>query len=548
MTAAEPDASDDDGGDPPPSLESFSPMSVKEITSIINSMKNATCSLDPMPTSLVKRHLKILAPFITRIVNASLCSGSVPRALKMAIVEPRLKKNGLDADDPRNYRPVSNLAFIGKVIERAVCTQMNAHITQHQLHDPSQSAYRPLHSTETALLKVQGDILDAMDQKRGVLMVMLDLTAAFDTVSHEKLLSALYRRIGLRGSAHQWVASYLKDRYQSVHVKETSSSPTLLNCGVPQGSVLGPVLFTIYTGPLGDIARRHGINVHMYADDAQLYVPFDQTDAPRTVCAKLEACIRDFKEWMTNNFLQLNDSKTELICFASKHSAINPEDYCVEVGSTAIRPSSSVKNLGVTLDQHLTMKEFVAKTCQSCYLYLRDISSIRNSLNTDAATQLVHSLVASRIDYCNALILGCTQQLISKLQRVLNMAARVVLSRRCHQFTDSKAMLHHLHWLPVAERIKFKMLLMAFKAQHDLAPPYLCELLHVYQPTRLLRRGSAMMLSFAERRPRTQLGSRCFKEAAPTLWNQLISECRESRTVTDFKSKLKTQLFITAFN
>ena len=379
-------------------------------------------------------------------------------------------------------------------------------------------------------------------------MVLLDLTAAFDTVSHPKLLSTLRQRIGLQGTAFQWISSYLTDRVQTVCVNGLCSPSSVLSCGVPQGSVLGPLLFTVYTSPLGDIARRHGISAHMYADDTQLYIPVDASAKPDVVCAQMEACIADLRSWMSKNCLKLNDTKTEVICFTTPQSSINPTDYSVRVGTNEVLPSRSVKNLGVMLDQRLQMDEFIVKTCQGCFLQLRDISAIRNSLTDDAAAQIVHALVTSRMDYCNSLLAGCQQQHLAKLQRVQNMSARVVLGRRSGLFDDSQSRLQHLHWLPIAQRISYKILLLTFKCLHRHAPGYLHGQIYEYVPPRELRTDGALLLSAPRTHPRTSFGQRTFKETSHRLWNSLLTrECRMMPTTETFKARLKTELFTRAF-
>ena len=303
-----------------PPLRHFEQATEEEVGRIVKSMSNATCTLDPIPTSFVKQHLPILLPTITGIVNSSISTGVVPSNLKTAMVVPRIKKTDLDADDAKNYRPISNLPFISKVIERVVSARIASHMETHQLH---QSAYKPGHSTETALLKVKNDILLSMESKCGALMVLLDLSAAFDTVCHDRLLQVLNERIGLQGTALLWFRSYLEQRTQSVSMGGSSAPAAALTQGVPQGSVLGPVLFSIYTLALGDTVR-HGIDAHFYADDSQLYASFDIGSNPSDIIGRMETCIEDIRVWMNDNFLHLNPAKTEVICFASRRAALDP--------------------------------------------------------------------------------------------------------------------------------------------------------------------------------------------------------------------------------
>ena len=212
----------------------------------------------------------------------------------------------------KNYRPVSNLPTLSKIIEKLVVAQLQHHMRVNGLDEKMQSAYKSGHSTETALLRLKNDMLMAIDGRKAVILVLLDLSAVFDTVDHEIMCRRLERLLGLRGKPLAWFRSYLTARSQCVSVEEALSEILCLLFGVPQGSVLGPILFTIYTLPLSKIADRHGIQIHMYADDTQLYVSYDVTDMEQRqeVSVRLEKCISDIQSWMVTNKLQLNGSKT----------------------------------------------------------------------------------------------------------------------------------------------------------------------------------------------------------------------------------------------
>ena len=522
----------------------FTPIDEKSLEKIIMKGNSKSCGLDPLPTYLLKSALPALLPSLCSIVNKSLSSGVMPDSLKISQVTPFLKKPSLDVENFKHFRPVSNLPYIGKLIERVAVTQMDTHMTIHNLHEVYQSAYRAHHSTESALLRVSNDVLRSIDRRRCVLLTLLDLSAAFDTVDHGKFLDRLESGFGVTGRARQWLESYFLERYQAVHINSSSSVRLPLTTGFPQGSVIGPFGFKPYTKPLTEIAAKHNVSIHLYADDTQLYVSCDPEDIESAVC-RMEACIRDIRKWMHENHLKLNDSKTEFLAIGSKHQLSQLGDVSIHIGEESIPASASARNIGVMFDQEMNMKEQVNQITRACYGQLRGISQIRQYLTTEAAERLVHAFVTSRLDNHNSLLYGVPDYLLNKLQMIQNQAARVISrQKRSDHITQT---LKDLHWLPIKFRVDYKILLFAYKSQHSAAPVYLSDLLSPYIPTRSLR--SEQQLRLEQPRVRsTRYGERAFSVAAPRLWNELPSDVKEAGTLEAFKSGLKTHLFKIAYN
>ena len=492
---------------------------------------------------MVKDSVDELIPMVTILVNLSLQSANVPDSMKQALVTPLLKKDDLDPEVLKNYRPVSNLSFLSKVLERVVAARLTNYMTINQLHEPMQSAYRSCHSTETALVRVQNDILRTLDQGGAAILVLLDLSAAFDTIDHSILLSRMESVLGVKGSALQWFKSYLLGRKQRIKINNDFSENQEILWSVPQGSVLGALLFLIYIIPLAQLIRSYGLNNHGYADDTQLCLSFKKTSDNAIVkreILNLEKCLCDISVWMSQNKLKLNNDKTEIILFGSKKHLAELNIKSLSVAGTDVSVASEpVRNLGAMFDSQLTMAPHVKSVVKKSSFHLRNIGKARRVLTEDATKTVMQSLVMSRLDYCNALLIGIQQDLIAKLQRLQNSAARIV--SRTRKYEHITPVLIKLHWLPIKFRIQFKVLLLVYKALNGLAPKYIKELLVPYKPRRHLRSEAKGLLD--EPRTRLKFGDRAFSISAPRLWNALPQHLKDSTSCQAFKKCLKTHLF-----
>ena len=297
---------------------------------MIKSSKPTSCALDPIPTSLLLECLDDILPTLTNIMNTSILSGQFPTNMKTAIVKPLLKKCSLDINKLEDYRPVSNLSFISKIVKKVVLQQLVDYLNHNNLLCTSQSTYRPHHSTETLLLKTANDILLGLDKRHVSVLTLLDLSSENDTIDPSILLNRLNYVYGISGTCLSWFRSYLSNRRQSVAIANLISSTKELHYGVPQGSGLRPNLFVIYIQPLSNLIKRHSFSVHLFDDDIQSETSILPQHVHSTILS-VEICISDVKYWMIENKLQLNDKKTECCCCRPHTTNVLPAESSTRI-------------------------------------------------------------------------------------------------------------------------------------------------------------------------------------------------------------------------
>ena len=524
-------------------LHRFQPVLPSEALEIINTMRCKTSPIDTIPTVVLKRCAEVFATSLAHLANISFESGIFPSTFKLGHVIPLLKKPGLDKKDPANYRPITNLVTISKILERLVLSRIQPHLHSSGNFSSHQSAYRRCHSTETALLKIVNDINTTMESRSCSILLSLDISAAFDTIDIDRLVGRLDSDFGIGGMALAWLRSYLTGRSCYVAIGDSKSETWICDSGVPQGSVLGPILFSAFVSPISRIPGHFRIQYHQYADDVQLYAELRSTDPAHL--QHLSDCVAALTHWFLVNGLQLNASKSEAMILGTRQgmSKLN-QATLFDINGETVPVKESIKILGVQLDSALSMNIQVKETVKVCNYHIRALRHVRRSVTFEATKTIVHGLVTARLDYCNSLLLGTSKSNIAKLQHVQNDLARVVL--RAPWRSSSKPLLEKLHWLPVPERITYKVAVTTFKAHSCEQPAYLHEMLNNYAPARNLRSEDQSLLQIPFFR--SSAACRSFCHAAPTIWNGLKLNTRQATSFGGLKSRLKTELFQSVFH
>lgn len=405
----------------------------------------------------------------------------------------------------------------------------------NRLHINNQFGYKQFHSTETMMLGLTNDVLLGFDDDQCTVMLFLDLSAAFDTIDIEKLLEILEYELGITGIALKWFRSFLSGRTQKVRISGEFSKILEVLFGAPQGSVLGPILFNIYVRGQPLIFKACKFNSTSFADDSNGSKTFSLEFQFSVLTSDVPNVMNEITHWMNVMFMKINPDKTEIMLF---HPKCLQERIVIRgtfVGGQCIRFSPQVKNVGVWLDEQLNLKKHVNTIVSHTYKLLKDIGRVRNLLSDKHTEMLVHSVISSRLDYCNSLFFNMPKENLFKLQKVQNAAARLVKKKRKRD--SITATLAELHWLNVESRIIFKLILMVYKSINGVCSENLTITYKQFncRPQDFLLLETKMV--------KTRYGQRTFEYAGPRLWNALPLQVRTIDNIESFKRQLKTLLF-----
>ncbi|CAK1591293.1 unnamed protein product [Parnassius mnemosyne] len=508
-------------------LNQFSACDVKK--SILSITSNAIGS-DCISRNMILPVLDIIIPILCHILNSSISCGVFPSTWKDAHIIPLPKKPNPTSFS--EYRPISILPFLSKVLERLVYNQLSAFLRNNSLLNPLQSGFRPGHSTVTALVNITEDIRSAMEYGKLTILSLLDFSNAFNSIDFEILLGIL-GSLNISPTVIGWFQSYLSGRRQCIRIDDTFSSWCDTIAGVPQGGVLSPLLFSIF---INSIATKITSSYHLYADDLQIYTHVSPSEL-HVAITTINSDLEQISDWAKTYGLKINPLKTQVIVIGSSNmigkSNLSQAPQVVFDGNF-IPLSEKVKDLGIYIDSNLSWGPQIQEVSRKLFAAARSLNRLRNFLPTATKIALAQSLLLPILDYADVSYLDLTEKQLDKLERLQNFCIRFIFGLR--KYDHVSCFRNKLKWLPIRLRRNAHILSLLYNVLFNPSyPSYLkdrFEFLH-YSHSKVLRSSENFTLKMPAHN--TKFLDRSFTIQAVRLWNALPLSVRRAQSLSVFQ-------------
>ena len=500
----------------------------EEVLKIVKNLAtNKAEGIDGIPSKAIKLGITKLLKPLTDLINNFIVAG-FPRELKTAIVLPIHKKGPTDMLD--NYRPISLLPCVSKIAERVIVDQLNSHLTTNKLISKSQHGFRQMHSTNTGLLQITEYIRKELDQGKAIGLVALDLSKAFDTIDHRILIRKL-PSFNLGPNTIAFLNNYLSDRALMVRTGKENSKLCSVSRGVPQGSILGPLLFTLYINDVPNLITNS--QAMLYADDTTLYT---SSKFPANIQVTLNNDIKILENWFKENKLKINASKTEYMLVSNNRTRKRFDQIKIKVDNQILLEKEVVKILGINISNDLSWENHTRKLIGTMRHYYRSFSRSCKVLTKDSKRLLYNSAIASRLNYGDIVWDRCGVDSVNKLQTVQNRCARRI--NEAMPWSHALPHIRSLGWITLDMKRKLHKCVMLHELLYERGPEILIDELKPYtnRHARTTRRAANEELNIIAHN--TDYVTKSFYYDTAKVWNEIPLHIRLIQQRSSFKEQL----------
>ena len=519
---------------------SFSHETEEAVSKLIDNIKsNVATGQDGISSQIIKESKHVIAPIMTKIINLGYDTNCFPNSMKEAVIKPLHKKE--DTNIISNYRPISILPCLSKIFEKSAANQLTKYLENQNLISACQHAYRKQHGTTTCLFQIINYVQKLLDDKKLVAIVSLDLSKAFDAINHEMLLAKLIK-LGLSESALLWIKSYLSGRKQRTRFSNYTSKEENVKAGVPQGSILGPLLFICFSNDLY-AAFENKCKAYSYADDSQLILySKSQTELKH----KIEDIIKVSHSWYSSNCMKANQGKTEILIINTRN--IRTEHFKIKVKENGkvknITPSKTIKILGIMIDENLHWKKQVLYVKKHATNTIRKLHRINHLLPIEVRIQLYLSLVVPHFDYCDIIWGGCTSESASKLQVTQNFAIRSITGAKKQESASES--FRKLKFLKLNQRRKIHEVVFSHKSLIQNHPNEICQMYIKQCPTSNTRSSTSAVLNYPQHKTSKYETSPFYRTISS--WNSIPAHICTNTTTKAFKNQFQKHIIATTYS